>query len=269
MKRNIALTLFAACMTSVIAILSCDPLEPASYTENFYRIATVKYANGKASLKFDYTGENYDIDNFKTQADMERFDVQDGDRIIACLQYYAISTVGTITLQSVDKYSILKLAEKRPADTLNYDYRFNVLEMFDVQYPAIWAQGHLVNVTPIYYVPSRESVRDFYLYPMQMNRDTLEMRLYSYIPENDLALHAYYSASQSWLCFDIASIRDSVADAEENSHRKKILSDIEKLNSDSFMVHIFAPDTLRGMMDTIYYEFYPRVSVSISVPFDF
>lgn len=268
MKRNIIRMLFIACITSAI-IQSCDPLEPASYTENFYRIASVRYADGKASLKFDYTGENYSIDNFKTKTDLDRYELKDGDRIIAGLQYYAISSVGRITMLSATKYPILKLEESRPADTLNHDYRFNVLNLWDVQYPAIWAAGHLVNITPVYYVPSENSVRKFYLYPMQMNKDTLEMRLYSYIPDNNLALHGYSNASQSWLCYDIASIKDSVADTVEMNHRKQILSDIQALNRDSMMVHIFAPDTLCGMMDTIYYEYYPRVSLSIKIPLDF
>ena len=102
-----------------------------------------------------------------------------------------------------------------------------------------------------------------------MNKDTLEMRLYSYIPDNNLAMHGSYNASQSWLCYDISSIKDSVADADEQAHRQKILSDIKKLKKDSIMVHIFQPDTLRGMLDTIYYERYPRVSVSIKIPLDF
>lgn len=268
MKRNISYALFAVCMVLTF-IVSCGPMEPATYTENFYRIATVKYDEGKASLLFDYTGENYNIENFKTKADMEYFDLHNGDRIVASLQYYAVSTVGQITLQSAIRYPILNLAETRPADTLNHDYRFNVLNLWDQQYPAIWAQGHLVNLAPVYYVPSNNSVANFYLYPLQMNKDTLEMRLYSYIPDNDLSLHGYSSASQSWLCYDIASLRDSVADPDEFSHRQKLLKGIQKLNRDSFMVHIFAPDTLCGMIDTIYYEFYPRVSVSIKVPFDF
>ena len=268
MKRNIIRSVVAVCAVSAL-VLSCDPMEPASYTENFFRIATVNCVNGKASLKFDYTGENYAIDNFKTQTDLDRYELSHGDRIIAGLQYYAVSGMGKITMQSATRYPVIKLEESRPADTLNNDYMFNVLNLWDVQYPAIWAAGHLVNLTPIYYVPSETSPRDFMLYPLQMNKDTLEMRLYSYIPDNDLAIRGYGGASQSWLCYDIASIRDSVADADELNHRKQILSDMEKLKKDSIMVHIFQPDTLRGMMDTIYYERYPRVSVSIKIPFDF
>lgn len=268
MKSNIICSAIAACIASLL-VLSCEPMEPASYTETFFRIATVNCVNGRASLKFDYTGEEYGIDNFKVKEDMDQFDVQNGDRIIAGLEYYAVSSIGKITLKSVSKYPIYKLEETRPADTLNHDCRFNVLNLWDVQYPAIWAAGHLVNLTPIYYVPSEESVREFHLYPLQMNKDTLEMRLYSYIPDNNLAMHGSYNASQTWLCYDISSIKDSVADADEQAHRQKILSDIKKLKKDSIMVHIFQPDTLRGMLDTIYYERYPRVSVSIKIPLDF
>ena len=268
MKRNTLRTILAACMASAL-ILSCGPMEPSEYTENFYRIASVNYVEGKASLKFDYTGEKYSLDNFQTKADMNRFDLKHGDRIIAGMQYHAISTVGKISLMSVAQYPILKLEESRPADTLNHDCRFNVLTLWDVQYPAIWAQGHLVNMAPIYYIPNGNCTVQFKLYPLQMNRDTLEMRLYSYIPENDLSIHGYSDASQTWICFDISSITDSVADPDEFNHRKQILNEISQLKGDSMMVHIFQPDTLRGMLDTIYYERYPKVSVSIKIPRDF
>jgi hypothetical protein len=244
-------------------------MEPSSYTEYFYRIASVKLEDGKASFKFDYTGEKYAIDNFKAKADMDRFGLKNGDRVIAGFQYYAVSSVGKITLQSVTSYPTFKLAESRPSNSYNHDCRFNVLSLFDVQYPAIWAQGHLVNLAPIYYVPSENCESKFYLYPMQMNRDTLEMRLYSYIPDNDLSLRGYLNPLQTWLCYDISSLRDTVADADEFNHRKQILTAIDNLQGDSMMVHIFQPDTLCGMLDTIYYERYPRVSVSIKIPRDF
>lgn len=268
MKRNHVCSILAVCMASAF-ILSCEPLEPSSYTENFYRIASVNLADGKASLKFDYTGENYAIDNFKTKADMDRFDVKHGDRVIAGLQYYAVSTIGKISLLTVDQYPVYKLAESRPADTLNNDCRFSTLTIWEVQYPSIWAQGHLVNLAPIYYIPNLKCKSEFYLYPLQMKQDTLEMRLYSYIPDNDLSLRGFYEPAQSWLCYDISSLRDSVADTDEFNHRKQILNQIDKLKGDSMMVHIFQPDTLWGMLDTIYYERYPRVSVSVKIPRDF
>ena len=268
MKRNIIRTIFAACMASAF-ILACGPMEPSEYTENFYRIASVNYVDGKASLKFDYTGEKYTIDNFQTKADMNRFGLKHGDRIIAGLQYYAISSIGKISLLSVAQYPILKLEESRPADTLNHDCQFSRLDIPGVSYPAIWSQGHLVNLAPIYYIPNQNCKTEFKLYPLQMNNDTLEMRLYSYIPDNDLSIRGYASASQSWLCYDISSIKDSVADPDEYNHRKQILSEISKLKGDSMMVHIFQPDTLCGMLDTIYYERYPRVTVSIKIARDF
>ena len=256
------------CMASAL-ILSCEPMEPSSYTEYFYRIASVNLSEGKASLKFDYTGEKYVLDNFKTKTDMDRFELSHGDRILARLEYSAIGSVGKITLKSADVYPTYKLAESRPADTLNNDCRFSTLKIWEVQYPAIWAQGHLVNMAPIYYVPNLKYKNEFYLYPLQMKQDTLEMRLYSYIPDNDLSLRGFYEPAQTWLCYDISSLRDSVADIDEFNHRKQILNQIDKLKGDSMMVHIFQPDTLWGMLDTIYYERYPRVSVSVKIPRDF
>ena len=268
MKRNIVRSILAVCIVSAF-VISCEPMEPASYTENFYRIASVKLDKGKASLKFDYTGEIYNIDNFKTEADMERFGLKHGDRIIAALQYHVVSSVGKITLQDYAQYPILKLEESRPADTLNHDCRFNVLTLSNVKYPAIWAQGHLINLAPIYYIPNENCERQFYLYPTKVNKDTLELCMYSYIPQNDLSIRGFINASQSWLCFDIASLRDSVADADEFNHRKELLSAIDKLEGDSMMVHVIQPDTLCGMLDTIYYENYFRPSVSVTIPRDF
>jgi len=270
MNRNIIRSLIAVFIASAF-IVSCDPLGPSTYTENFFRIASVKCTNGEASLLLDYTGEKFILDNFKTQADMEGFKLQNGDRIIANLQLYAEGSMAnnTLTLLSAEKYPTYKLAQTRPADTLNHDCQFNVLRLVDQKYPAIWAQGHLVNIAPIYYVPSDESVTEFYLYPLQMNNDTLEMRLYSYIPDNNLAIRGYSGAAQTWLCYDIASIREQVTDTAEQRHRNEILKNIEDLDRDSIMIHIFQPDTLCGKLDSIYYERYPRVTVSIKIPFDF
>ena len=268
MKRNHVCSILAMCMASAL-ILSCEPMEPSSYTEYFYRIASVNLSEGKASLKFDYTGEKYNLDNFKTKTDMDRFELSHGDRILARLEYSAIGSVGKITLKSADVYPTYKLAESRPADTLNNDCRFSTLTIWEVQYPAIWAQGHMVNMAPIYYVPNLKCKNEFYLYPLQMKQDTLEMRLYSYIPDNDLSLRGFYEPAQTWLCYDISSLRDSVADIDEFNHRKQILNQIDKLKGDSMMVHIFQPDTLWGMLDTIYYERYPRVSLSVKIPRDF
>ncbi|MCQ2068351.1 MAG: hypothetical protein MJY68_04525 [Bacteroidaceae bacterium] len=270
MKRNIFCVLFAACLVSA-SVVSCDPMEPATYTENFFRIASVKCVDGKASLVFDYTRENFNISNFKTESDLQDFKLKNGDRIIAQLQLYAVGNMANnkLTLLDATRFPIDKLDESKPADTLNHDYRFNMLTLIDTQYPNVWSQGHLVNVAPVYYVPESDCKAEFHLYPLDVRRDTLIMRLYSYIPENDLSLRGFASPVQSLLCYDISSLRDSVADADENNHRKNLLNKLTALNRDTIMVRICQPDTLCGMLDTIYYERYVKASVSTSIPFDF
>ena len=268
MKRNNFRSILAVCMASAV-IMACEPMEPSTYTEYFYRIASVNYADGKASLKFDYTGEKYTIDNFKTKADMNHFGLRHGDRIIAGLEYTAISTMGKITLKSVSQYPISKLEETRPADSCNHDCRFNVLTLFEVQYPTIWSQGHLINLAPIYYIPNQNCKSKFYLYPVEMRQDTLDLRLYSYIPDNDLYIRTYDSPTQTWLCYDISSIRDSVANTDEFNHRKQILAQIDQLQRDSMVVNVIQPDTLRGMLDGNYYERYTKSGVSVRIPKDF
>lgn len=270
MKRNIISTFLAAFILSAF-IQACQKMEPSTYTETFYRVATVQYKNEKASLLIDYTGEKFNFSNFSTASDMRYFNVKDGDRAIVSMTLTAIGNItnNELSIDAFYKFPVDSLAKQRPASTLNYDCQFNVFYLFELKYPAIWSQGHFVNIAPIYYIPNEKCKADFYLYPLDVKDDTLQMRLYSDIPENDLSIRGYSSASQSLLCYDISSLRDSVPDPAEQAHRKDILKKLKNLNRDSIMVHIFQPDTLRGNIEGIYYERYPRLSVSISIPFDF
>lgn len=270
MKRNIIRTVLAVLFISAL-VQACQKMEPSTYTENFYRIASVQCRNDRASLLIDYTGESFVFSNFQTAADMDKFKVKNGDRVLVNMSVSAVGNMynNKLTVEDIYKLPVDSIAQERPSDTLNYDYRFNVFYLIDLKYPAIWSQGHYVNLAPIYYVPSEDSKAEFHLYPLEVKADTLVMRLYSDIPDNNLAIRGYASASQSFLCYDMSSLRDSVADPTEHAHRKELLQQLRDLNRDSIMVHIYAPDTLRGTIESSYYERYPNVSVSISIPLDF
>ena len=275
MKRNIFFSLATALVASAF-ITSCGPMEPSTYNEYFYRVATVKCTeDGDASLLIDYTGEKFIFSNFSTKADTRRFAVQDGDRVIAKLGVEAIGNIynNKLTVEEITlRYPTLSVADARPADSLNYGYRFSQLSLGTVIYPMAWSQGHILNIAPDYYTSDRSKKASFLLYPAKVNGDTLLMDLYSDIPDTVTSL----TYTQALLCYDISTLRKSVSDYAEQCHRDSILDQLEKLGKDSILVKISAPQYMRkriwnvsGEVDEIKFVNIPKPSYTVSVPFDF
>ena len=273
MKRKTFFSSLFALLCAGMIFSSCEPLEPSTYTESFFRIASVRYKDGKASLLIDYTGETYYFSNFSTQADMNRFNLKDGDRVIAGMTVSAVGNItnNKLTLDEVSKFPKIAIAESRPSDTLNYKYQFDVLNIINIQYPKIWSQGHLVNMAPVYEVSSQGKNANFHLYPMGASNDTLIMKLFADIPDTVSSQNIYYE--QKLLCYDISTMRNPVSDLKENAYRDSLLNLLA--GKDSITVQIFAADTLRqiwntanGIKERKYFPI-PRAAVSVSIPFDF
>ena len=279
MKRNIISTFLAVCAASAI-ILSCEPMEPDSYTENFYQIATVKFSNNKASLLMDVSGNRFYPKNFSTQTDMDRFEVKNGDRVIAIMTLYAVGNIANneLTVNNLYRYPTFALAESKPADSI-YNYRyylekktFNKGSAYtQLTYDKAWAQGHLVNFMPEYSISKQDVEAEFYLYPVEVNENnTLVMTLYSNIPDT---LPAKYS-DYSFVSFDLSTLRNQVADSIEQVRRDSILTKLERLNRDTINVEIHQPEIMRdlwktseGVIEKQYYN--PRSYTTVRIPFDF
>ena len=275
MKRKTFFSSLIALLYAGMILSSCEPLEPSTYTESFFRIASVSYKDGKASLLIDYTGEKYYFSNFSTQADMNRFNLKDGDRVLAGMTVSAVGNItnNKLTLDEVSKFPKNPIAESRPSDTLNYKYQFDVLNLINIQYPKIWSQGHLINMAPTYEVSSQGKKADFQLYPLGASNDTLVMKLFADIPDTVSSGNIFYE--QKLLCYDLSTMRNPVSDPAENAYRDSLLSILANAGKDSITVHIFAADTLRqtwntsnGIKERKYFPI-PRASVSVSIPFDF
>ena len=280
MKTNITRTFFAAFIASAL-IMACDPLEPSTYEETFLRFASVQYKDDLASLKIDYTGEVFNLRNFRTASDMQRYNVKKGDRVLAVMTLSATGTIDNqkVMVDSLYKIPVEKVAESRPSDTLNFYYLLNPYRKYALgnqQYPTIWSQGHFVNLTPFLYLRKEDAKVEFKLYPTGVAGDTLEMMLYSNISDcyNPTSSSTPY---QSMFCFDMSTMRNTVPDAIENHRRDSLL---KKFNGkDSMIVHVFMPDSVRVPThfqntetgkDTIINIYYsPKVSAAISIPFDF
>ena len=274
MKRNILAALSAVCIASAFMV-SCKPMEPSTYTDTFHRIASVSYKDGKASMLIDYTGETFILSNFSTKEDMLHFGVQDGDRVVARFTLEAVGNIYNNTLYLdgiVYKYPKLALAESKPADSLNYAYRFTTLGLVSLTYPSAWSQGHIVNLAPEYYIADPNHKADFLLYPTKVVGDTLQMNLYSDIPDTVRS----WAMQQKFLCYDMSTLRNTVSDAKEQAHRDSILDQLTALNQDSITVQIFAPDYMRKKIidqnkevQEIQFINIRTESVEVSIPFDF
>lgn len=269
--RNILESVLA--IATMAMVFSCDPMEQSTYTEPFYRIGTVRLVNGNASIKMDLTGESFSISNFRTESDMEKFGVSNNDRVFAAMTLEAVGSMSNavITLDALSKIDTHTFAASQPSDTLNYYYQFTKFALYNSEYPAIWNVGHLVNVIPTYFVPEEHEKAEFQLYPLSFENDTLTARLYSYIPDCDVSLNPNYT--QSLLCFDVSSLRDSVTDSKSQEIRDTILARLERMENDKFTLTVITPDTLRAKnskaADKTYIQPLPGLPQSISVPFDF
>ena len=273
MKRTIFSVLTAALAASALFV-SCEPLEPSTREDTFYRIASVSYKDGDASLLLDYTGESYKFSNFSTKSDMNRFGVQNGDRVIAEITMTAVGTVtnNTLTLNRVIKYPKYALSESLPADSLNYGFRFCSLNLVSVIYPTAWTQGHVLSIAPEYYSSHKGVKPAFKLYPSKVVGDTLMLNLFCDMPDT----LTVWDTEQAFVNFDISTLRDQVSDQAEQDHRDSLLTQLEATGKDRINVKVTAPRFMRvkmfktsGEVSEISLVNYPSPTVTVSLPFDF
>ncbi len=251
MKRNVIRTLFALCITSAM-ILSCEPLEPSTYTETFFRIGTVKIVKGKPVFNTDYLHETFSFENVKDSADMARFNFKDGDRLRTSITLKAVGSMNNnkLTLNEALPIKIRSIEKAHPNDTLNFFYYFAKFDMSSLIYPSIWSEGHLINIAPVCFVPRETSKANYYLYPVDFSGDTLILKLYSDIPDCDVSLNPNYA--QKLLCYDISSIRDSAATPQEQVLRDTILARMDRLQQEKIVVTVTTPDTVRAKNSKVF-----------------
>ena len=257
MKRNIKVTLLAASLLSAMAVISCDPMEPSTYSENFFRVATVKFEYGKVGFYTDYEHATYYTVNLKDTASAIAEGLHEGMRIKAWFTLDAVGTMNnnTITLNGYAPLESTRCVSQKPSDTLNYYYYFaeydithDILELQYTSdlytYPSVWAEGHIVNVAPTYFVPSAKDTAAFFVYPYDVRNDTLVLRLYSYIPDCDVSLNPVFR--QKLLSIDISSVRDSASTPAEQAVRDTILNRLDRLHPQNIYVTVETTETARA-----------------------
>lgn len=285
MKRNILRAAFAACITSVLFIQACDPLEPSTLSENFFRVATVVYKDGRVGFYTDYDHELFFPSNFKDTADAVSAGLTDGLHVKVWFTLDAVGSLNnnTITLNGFKKIDNTRVVGQKPSSDFNYYYYFakynlthDILSRDDSYteyvYPSVWAEGHIVNVAPTYFVPNASDKAEFQLYPYNMSNDTLFLRLYSDIPTCDVSINPDYA--QTLLSLDISSIRDSAANHAEQVLRDTILARIDRVASKRIVVTIATPDTLRALnsktKDNKFLQPGPNLPTDpVTIPIDF
>ena len=253
MKRNVIRTLFALCIASAI-MQSCEPLEPSTYTETFFRIGTFKYIKGNPVFYTDYVHESFIFKNVKDSADMAKFGFKDGDRLRTSITLVAIGSMSnnTLTLNEALPIKIRSIEKAHPNDTLNFFYYFAKFNMVSLTYPSIWSEGHIINIAPVCFVPRETSKADFYLYPVDFSSDTLTLRLYCDMPDCDVSLNPNYA--QKLLCYDISSIRESAATPQDQELRDTIIARMDRLGQEKIVVTVITPDTVRAKNSKVFDE---------------
>ena len=278
MKTNAIRTLFAACITSLFLAQACDPVEPSTFTETFYAIGTILYQYDRVYLYADRTHETLYLSNIEDTVQAEKIGLKSRQRVIASLTLDAIgsSNNSTITINGFQKIELTQVVDHKPADSLNYYYRFVIYEIPGNTYPAIWAEGHIVNIAPLYHVPSEQSKAEFKMYPYDVKGDTLMLRLYSDIPDCDVSLNPSYR--QTLISFDVSSINNAASNAAEQVLRDTIMARLARLNQSRIYVTVTTPDTLRAKNSKVldkdgksvpYVQPVPGLPVTIDIPFDF
>lgn len=270
---------FAAILLSGFLISGCTPAEQSTYTEKIYRIGTVySYPEqNKAGLIPDKTTdiqETIYLKNFNRPSHLSEFGINDGDRVLATMELTAkgIYENNTVELLDLTKINVQKLEQVKPADSLNYYYNFTTSLLGSTSYPAIWNAGHIVNVSPVFFIPEDAPDPKFYFYPVEVLSDTLVVRLYSYIPKDDVSLNPDYT--QTFLNCDISSLASPVSDPMEQARRDVMLNSLRFQELDYIQVRIVTPDTLRALnsknvSNPNYIQPVPGLSHTVQIPFDF
>lgn len=273
MKNYFIAALFVSCLI----FSGCGPVEPSTITERMYRIGTVFSDQDKTGITPDKISEFQEsivLKNFNNPSHLTRFGVNPGDRVLATMEFMAEGSIdnSTIELLNVEKLKVQSLESERPVDSLNYYYKFSVSIFGDTTYPTIWNAGHIINVCPVFFTPYDAPNPKFFFYPVGVESDTLVVRLYSYIPGDDVSLNPDYI--QTVLNCDISSLADQVSDPAEQARRDFMLASLRMQEKDNIYVRVVTPDTLRAknsknIANPIYLQPVPGLSQTVQIPFDF
>ncbi|MBO4267956.1 MAG: hypothetical protein J5869_01140 [Bacteroidaceae bacterium] len=276
MRKSIVSAIVATFVAS-LSFSGCGPAEQSTYTERIYRIGTVysdQTGTGIIPDKIDGIQESVFLTNFNNPSHLGRFGVNPGDRVLATMEFKAEGSAdnSTVELIQFNKLKVQSLESRMPSDTLNFYYKFAVSLLGTTSYPAIWNAGHIINVTPVFFIPENARDPKFYFYPVEVVEDTLVVRLYSLIPDDDVSLNPDYT--QTILNCDISTLADPVSDPEEQARRNLMLASLRSLDTDRIQVRVVTPDTLRAKnskneINHKYVQPVPGVPQTVQIPFDF
>lgn len=266
MKRDFFKTLMGFCLLFA-TMVSCEPLEPSTYTENFYRLGTVISNGEKATFSIDYTGEVLTFKNFRYDSDLANYNVKNGDRVIAKMTLSAIDNIATFSMNSMSPINITGIDTVAPSDTLNHYFRFSKWSIDSrFTYPNIWSNGHFINVVPASNpLMSEIDKMKYHLYPIHFMSDTLVMRLSANVPGNN---RQYNSEQATLISCDMSTLRNSVPSHSEQEWRDSILNHFDNAAIDSMYVVVTTHDS-------VWYHFRDTITwiqggaVATRIPFDF
>ncbi len=264
-------TFITAAFCSAAMLTSCDPAG-SSAEGSTSRLATIEVKDNNVYLRYDPTTLTREysaqLDNFKTVADMEQFNLKEGDRGIADISYY------TNTSDNFSSFTLAKFNVIKP-DTLNWsDYaqdtlgtymHFNILALdYNVTYQGVWSNGHVASTLVTYYpdpdTPKEQNFIDMYIHGLR--NDTLSLLAVATVPNSDYVNNGYNYLLQ----YDLSALRTA-----NNEKAARIMAQLDEQKGrfkDSVWVEITTCDSL-----FIYNNKHPRTvkgdRMYTRIPLDF
>lgn len=241
--KNLRINLFVAAMAGMLALVSCNPIEPSTYTTTFNRIVTVRNNGDVAWLSLDNTNQ-ITLKNFRTSADMDAFGVHMGNRAIAQITFSTVANAGqgTFMLNRIDTIDFYNLDTAAPSDTARSYVRFDRLPIdASFTYPRIWTNGSFLNFTITHYSDyDKKNNVSVSLYPKELIADTLVLDLCVSVPGNSYR----NEPSSTFLCYDLSSLRKPMADSITQVRVDSIVAGMLRLGLDSVYVKVKTADNL-------------------------
>lgn len=249
-------------LTVCFTACSSDYTNKYTYTRN--RFATVYFKDGKAGLSIDLDGD-MSFDNFSTVADMQRFNVSAGDRVLAQI-YIEEAKKTTFEIIKLYKQIVSHPVYTIPQNTDSY-FRFQYTQVDpEFTYGEVWSNGHYINCGVVAQTDAEDDTDiHYYLYPDTVDRDTLCLKLLASIPNPCLGKNAY----SRLLNFDMSFLTVNVNNPQEEQHRIKIVDALKAKRTSAITVKISTADSTKITNDEGKLVIVPSFSRKTTLTLDF
>lgn len=231
--------LLALAMCGMVMLSSCTKVDQPTYTETFFRLATVEKTSYGVNLNIDYTGESFTLNNFRLDSDIDAFKVRPDNRVLAAIEVKMVGSadLSQFLVNTMDTLQVMSLNLSSFQDSVGPYFNFANLQVDNsFLYPKLWTNGKYLNVAPFFCVKGAQDAKkgQFRLFPNRVSNDTLylTMRL------DSISCDTRYSKENRYYCYDLSSMKRSTSNAEMKQRVNDIYSKLRALRQDSIYITV-------------------------------